>query len=85
MMHPKSITTPLIDARGHRCPVPSLRLQTYLRKHPDVLSVTLWADDPMARIDIPYLCQSIGGVEVEISEETQFIIFKITRNPKESL
>ncbi len=45
----------LVDARGHRCPVPSLRLQKALHAAPPGQTVVLLADDPMARIDVPHL------------------------------
>jgi tRNA 2-thiouridine synthesizing protein A len=86
--NPMTQPTPIhhhIDARGYKCPVPSLRLQTYLRKHPECQGVTIWADDPMARIDIPFMCQTMADIELELVEDAQFISFKIRRNPKESL
>jgi tRNA 2-thiouridine synthesizing protein A len=49
----------LIDARGHRCPVPTLRLRKALSEHPDAV-ITLLADDPMAQIDVPHFCQQNG-------------------------
>jgi len=75
----------VIDARGHKCPVPSLRLQTFWRNNRDWVTVELWADDPMARIDLPFLCQTAGNVEIEVIDQDQTIIFKIKRKTKESL
>ena len=46
----------LIDARGHRCPVPTLRLRRALETVPSGVTVQLWADDPMAQIDVPHFC-----------------------------
>ena len=43
-----------IDARGHRCPVPTLRLRRALEDAPAGTVVRLLADDAMARIDVPY-------------------------------
>jgi tRNA 2-thiouridine synthesizing protein A len=45
----------LVDARGHRCPVPSLRLRRALARAAPGTIVTLLADDPLARIDVPHL------------------------------
>jgi tRNA 2-thiouridine synthesizing protein A len=50
----------VIDARGHRCPTPSLRLRRALAESRDGDVVALWADDPMAKIDIPHLIGEIG-------------------------
>ncbi len=43
----------IIDARGHRCPVPTLKLRRALAGQ---YAVTLMADDPMAQIDVPHFC-----------------------------
>jgi tRNA 2-thiouridine synthesizing protein A len=48
----------LVDARGHRCPVPSLRLRRALECAAPGTIVTLLADDPLARIDVPHLIGS---------------------------
>jgi len=63
------MTAPLtVDARGHRCPVPSLRLRKALEGAAPGTRATLLATDPMARIDLPYLMTGIGGRVVEIVE-----------------
>lgn len=49
------MTGPVVDARGHRCPVPSLRLRKALEATAPGMIVTLLADDPLARIDVPHL------------------------------
>lgn len=57
----------VVDARGHRCPVPSLRL----RKAAEGLEgrrLVLLATDPMARIDVPYLMSELGGRIVSVEE-----------------
>jgi len=46
----------LVDARGHRCPVPALRLRRELARTEDIIGVRLIADDPMAQIDVPHFC-----------------------------
>lgn len=59
----------IVDARGHRCPTPSLKLQKALRKVEPGVAVTLLATDPMARIDAPFLMDSLGGEIVSIAEK----------------
>ena len=49
----------VIDALGHRCPVPSLRLRRALEAAAPGAVLTLVADDPMARIDVPHLCAQL--------------------------
>jgi len=46
----------VIDARGHRCPVPVLKLQKQIQATAPGDTVVLIADDPMARIDVPHFC-----------------------------
>lgn len=58
----------IIDARGHRCPVPSLRLRKALEGAGPGLRMTLLATDPMARIDVPFLMAELGGRVVETTE-----------------
>lgn len=58
----------IIDARGHRCPVPSLRLRKAMEDGSAGQQWTLLATDPMARIDVPFLMQEMGGQVVGIEE-----------------
>lgn len=45
----------IVDARGHRCPVPSLRLARALEAAAPGERILLLATDPMARIDVPHM------------------------------
>jgi tRNA 2-thiouridine synthesizing protein A len=56
----------LMDARGHRCPVPTLRLRRALEEAPAGGRVRLLADDPLARIDVPHFAASAGATVLEI-------------------
>ena len=58
----------LVDARGHRCPVPTLRLRRALQDAPAGGRVRLLADDPMARIDVPHFAAEVGAEIVERTE-----------------
>ncbi len=58
----------VIDARGHRCPVPSLKLQKALQTAALGEQLTMLATDPMARIDVPFLMDQLGGQVVAIDE-----------------
>ena len=59
----------LVDARGHRCPVPSLRLRKAMKGLAPGVRLTLLATDPMARIDVPYLMGDVGGTVCGIEEQ----------------
>ena len=58
----------IVDARGHLCPVPSLRLRKAIEGLPPGTRAALLATDPMARIDVPYLMAELGGRVVETTE-----------------
>lgn len=56
----------MVDARGHKCPVPSLRLKKAIQAAPEGGTFLLLATDPMARIDVPYLVEEMGGTIASI-------------------
>ncbi|WP_417229604.1 sulfurtransferase TusA family protein [Brevundimonas sp.] len=58
----------LVDARGHRCPVPSLKLRRAMEGLGPAVQLTLLATDGMARIDVPWLMTEIGGRMIGIEE-----------------
>jgi len=59
----------VVDARGHRCPVPTLRLRRALEAAPAGGQVRLIADDPLARIDVPHFASSAGATVIAITDE----------------
>ena len=67
----------LVDARGLRCPAPSLRLQRALRRAFPGQRIRLLADDPMARIDVPHLLAAKGGELIETSDQDGVLSFLI--------
>lgn len=69
----------LIDARGHRCPVPTLRLRRALEQAPVGARVRLLADDPLARIDVPHFASQIGAEVLEIAAEGADLSFLLVR------
>jgi tRNA 2-thiouridine synthesizing protein A len=68
--------TVVVDARGHRCPVPTLKLRRALETAEEV---TLLADDPMARIDVPHFAGQIGARLVSAVEDGSTLTFVIAR------
>jgi len=50
----------IIDARGHRCPVPTLKLRRALEGLEPGGLVRLTADDPMAKVDVPHFVAQGG-------------------------
>lgn len=69
----------LVDARGHRCPVPTLRLRRALEQAPAGARVRLLADDPLARIDVPHFAAEVGAQLIEQSERDGAFSFLVAR------
>lgn len=72
-----SVITITVDARGHKCPVPSLRLRKALEGQAPGARLTLLATDAMARIDVPFLMQELGGRVVQIDEADGVLSFTV--------
>lgn len=70
----------LIDARGHRCPTPTLRLRRALERAEPGARVTLLADDPMARVDVPHFARQAGHELVETREDGATLVFTVARS-----
>ena len=68
-----------VDARGHRCPVPTLRLRRALERAAEGQVVRLLADDPMARIDVPHFCATEGFRLLSASQDGQLLAFEVSR------
>jgi tRNA 2-thiouridine synthesizing protein A len=69
----------LVDARGHRCPVPTLRLRRALEAAPAGARVRLLADDPLARIDVPHFAAEAGFAVFEQGEADGALSFLVGR------
>lgn len=67
----------IIDVRGHRCPVPSLRLRRALVEADPGEVLTLLATDPLARIDVPHLLCETGGRMLEIAEADGVLTIRV--------
>ncbi|MBP7650500.1 MAG: sulfurtransferase TusA family protein [Phenylobacterium sp.] len=69
----------IVDARGHHCPVPTLRLRRALEDAAPGAQVRLYADDPMARIDVPHFVAQGGFEMMERSEDSGVLSFLIRK------
>ncbi|HWG61675.1 MAG TPA: sulfurtransferase TusA family protein [Streptosporangiaceae bacterium] len=57
-MTPPTSQAPMltIDALGRKCPIPIIMLAERIREVPVGATVSVWADDPAAKTDIPAWC-----------------------------
>ena len=70
----------LVDARGHRCPTPTLRLRRALETALPGSLVRLLADDPMARIDVPHFVRSAGHVLAATDDGPDGLSFTVRKS-----
>jgi tRNA 2-thiouridine synthesizing protein A len=68
-----------VDARGHRCPVPTLRLRKALEQIGPGELVRLLADDPMARIDVPHFAAAGGHQVVAVEDQDAAMAFTVRK------
>ncbi|TCO70604.1 sulfurtransferase TusA family protein [Rhodovulum euryhalinum] len=68
-----------IDTRGLRCPLPVLRARKALDGLASGDVLRLWADDPIAVIDIPHFCQEAGHEVIAVEETADAQIYLIRR------
>lgn len=72
----------LIDARGHRCPTPSLKLQQAMVDAAPGARFILLATDAMARIDVPYLMTQKAGRVIAIEESAGVLRLTVEAGPR---
>lgn len=75
----------VIDARGHRCPVPTLKLRRALEAAPAGARLTLLADDPLARIDVPHFLREAAAELVETAEVGGVFRFLVVKSPNDDV
>lgn len=49
-----------LDLRGLKCPMPALLARRYLARAKKGAAVLVLTDDPMAPIDVPFMCRNEG-------------------------
>jgi tRNA 2-thiouridine synthesizing protein A len=50
----------ILDLTGYRCPMPVIRLEATLRRLSEGTQLIVFADDPVAAVDIPHACREGG-------------------------
>lgn len=68
-----------VDACGHRCPVPTLRLRRALERAEPGREVRLLADNPLAKIDVPHFCAAEGFRLLSSGQEGGALFFVVSR------
>jgi len=73
----------VVDARGHRCPTPTLRLRRAIEQAPPGVVIMLLADDPLARLDVPHFAGQIGAEILSVADGESGMAFRV-RKPAQS-
>ena len=71
----------LVNALGHHCPVPTLRLRRALDEAGPGAVVRLLADDPMAKIDVPHFAAQAGYALIDSGELSPAGLFFVVSRP----
>lgn len=72
----------IVDARGHHCPVPTLKLRKALETAAPGVELVLLATDPMARIDAPHFAGQVGATVLDVTDlEGGVIRIRIRKEP----
>ena len=69
----------IVDARGHRCPVPTLRLARALERAEPGARLRLLADDPLARIDVPHFAAGKGCRIISCDQDGSVLTFVVQK------
>lgn len=68
-----------IDTAGLACPLPVLRLRKALADAAPGARLRLIATDPMARIDIPHLCETEGHRVALTDDQGDCLVFDVQK------
>ncbi|HEY2179842.1 MAG TPA: sulfurtransferase TusA family protein [Caulobacteraceae bacterium] len=69
----------VVDARGHRCPVPTLRLRRAAASAAPGAILILIADDPMVRIDATHFAGEAGLEVLSVEDEAGALAVRVRK------
>ncbi len=64
-----------LDLRGLKCPLPALLAKKKLAQLPQGTVLTVWADDPMAVVDVPHMCHGEGHAVESVASRNGYSEF----------
>lgn len=71
-----------LDARGLRCPLPVIKMETMLRRLPAGSALRVIADDPVAAVDLPHFAREAGWRCDRLPAPEGVCVFLVTRGEK---
>jgi tRNA 2-thiouridine synthesizing protein A len=68
-----------LDLVGLKCPLPALMTKRALAQRVSGEILTVWANDPLAAVDIPHMCGEEGHSVESVVKEQRRTVFRIRR------
>lgn len=82
--NPDPAAVQTLDARGYKCPMPVIRMESALRRLDQGQQLLVFADDPIAVVDIPHFCEEGGHKAERQADVDGACVFLVTRGKKET-
>jgi tRNA 2-thiouridine synthesizing protein A len=69
----------VLDLRGLKCPLPALYARRALERAIPGVTIIVLADDPMAAVDLPHMCNTEGYTVLGSTREEQVLRIVLQR------
>ena len=70
----------ILDATGLKCPLPVLKLRKALENLSVGEKIILYADDPVAPLDVEHFCKTAGHDLLDADQKEKFVEFTVLKN-----
>jgi tRNA 2-thiouridine synthesizing protein A len=70
-----------LDLRGLKCPLPAMLAKKALARLSPGAMLTVWADDPLAAVDIPHMCHGEGHAVESVASRDGYSAFALRAKP----
>jgi tRNA 2-thiouridine synthesizing protein A len=68
-----------LDLRGLKCPLPAMMAKKALARLKPGEGLIVWADDPLAAVDIPHMCHGEGHAVESMASREGYSEFSLRR------
>jgi tRNA 2-thiouridine synthesizing protein A len=69
----------ILELRGLKCPLPAMLARKALARLSPGTALTVLADDPLATVDIPHMCQAEGHAVESIASREGYTEFTLRK------
>lgn len=70
-----------LDLRGLKCPLPAMLAKKALARLAPGAGLIVWADDPLAAVDIPHMCHHDGHTVEGVTARDGYNEFALRAKP----